>query len=139
MHPPYTRLTSFLLLALIGCGGGDSAPAMSVDLPPRYASKTVVIVTGKSFVPPGSTCPASTEYIRIGSLGLHTLSYTNAATGATGPVFDQLWVCNSGDGKSMDWISNPIDLAAGDNAITFTMQAGGQSASATVTIRPFGT
>lgn len=130
------RVFAVLLAAhLAGCGG-DADVALTVDSVPQLLTSTVVILTGESFVPGGSTCPNPGDYIRIGTLGPHQLGYRNAATGVSGPVFDDLWVCNSEGGRVMHWTSNPITLAAGDNAITVTMTAGSRQSSATVTIRP---
>jgi hypothetical protein len=118
------------------CGGAGEPEPMLIDAEPRWAAADVVVLSGRAFVPAGSDCPASAEYVRIGTLGPHTITYTNAATGIAGPVFDELWVCNADDGESMRWTSNPITLAPGDNPITVTMVAGRRSASATVTLRP---
>lgn len=141
-RPPSARKRSpvwwaAVLVTLAACGGDDPVE-LSIFDPPTYASRTVVVLTGRSFVPPGSDCPRSGEYVIIGTLGPHTLSYRNAATGVEGPVFDELWVCNSDGGRSMTWRSNPIDLATGENVVTITMVAGARRSSAMVTLRPIG-
>ncbi len=91
-------------------------------------------------MPPGTGCPNPNDFIRIGTLGAHEISYSNSATGVTvGPVFDALWVCNAEGGRVMHWLSNPITPAPGDNLITVTMTAGTRTSAATITLRPFGT
>lgn len=118
---------------------GEAPVELTVDYGPVIATGTpYAVLTGESFVPPGSTCPASTEYIRIGSLGTHSITAVNTSTGQTYPVFDQLWVCNSEDGRVMHWQSNPIDLLPGTNKITVTMSAGGRNSSASVTVMRSG-
>lgn len=123
-----------ITLFAVACGGGPDP--LAIDAEPRWAAADVVVLTGHAFVPPGSDCPPSADFVRIGTLGPHTITYSNAATGITGPVFDELWVCNGDNGESMRWVSNPITLAAGDNPITVTMTAGSRTASASVTLRP---
>lgn len=125
-----------LALLVIGCGGGSDPPVqLAADPSPQYPNPSTVLPTGESFVPDGSNCPASSDYIRIGTLGPHTITYSNAATGITGHVSDQLWVCNSEDGRTMHWSSDPIVLKHGDNAVTFLMVAGSRQSSATVTYK----
>ena len=122
-------------LLLAGCGGGEPAVELSVDDYTTVAtSLPMVILTGSSFVPAGSTCPASTEYIIIGGLGPHTISYRNETLGVDGPVFDDLWACNSQGGRVMHWRSNPISLAHGDNRISVTMSDPQRRSSVTVTV-----
>ena len=120
---------------LAGCGGGDPPVELAIDYGPVQTTGTrYAYLTGESFVPPGSSCPATDDYIRIGALGPHSISAVNTTTGLTYPVFDQLWVCNSEDGRTMHWQSNPIDLAPGSNQVTVTMTAGNRSSSASVTV-----
>jgi hypothetical protein len=126
-----------LAATLAGCGGGGGDPPVELAIDYGAVQTTgasYAFLTGESFVPPGSSCPASDDYIRIGALGPHSLSAVNTTTGLSYPVFDQLWVCNSEDGRTMHWQSNPIDLAPGSNQITVTMTAGGRSSSASVTV-----
>lgn len=128
------RLLS-MALVVSGCGGGDDPPPVELAIDaPVDTGLNVVILTGTSFVPPGSHCPQTGEFIEIGSLGPHTLSSTNETTGGQYPVGDQLWVCNSGDGRRMSWISNPIALIHGDNTISVTMTAAGRKSSASVVV-----
>lgn len=131
-----TTATLFALLALVGaCGGGGEAPVeLEIDRPATVIGRTAIL-TGSSFVPEGSNCPASNEFVRVGTLGPHEIAYTNAATGTTGPVFDELWVCNSGDGRTMSWRSNPITLASGANVVTVRMTASGRESQASITIQ----
>lgn len=135
MKKPMLLAPMVLCAALTACGGPADV-VLTIDASPRWAGTRVVVLTGESFVPDGSTCPNPGDYIRIGTLGPHTLAYSNAATGVVGPVFDDLWTCNSEDGRVMHWTSNPIDLAPGDNTITVTMTAGSRRSSATVTLKP---
>ncbi len=135
------RWSRMLFLSLSGagvaaCGGGGDPPVeLTVDHGPTIAASTPhAMLTGESFVPTGSTCPASNEYIRIGTLGPHTLGAVNETTGLSYPVFDTLWVCNSEDGRVMHWQSNPIDVVPGANRITVTMTAGTRASSASVTV-----
>lgn len=125
----------FLVIAsvLAACGGGDADVELAIE-PPLFVVDHTVTLRGTSFVPPSSLCPASNEYVRIGTLGAHQITYANAATGVTGPVFSDLWVCNSGDGRTMAWTSNPITLVAGSNEITVTMTAPSRSSSATIVV-----
>jgi hypothetical protein len=124
---------------LVACGGGDAPVPLAIDGGPTITTALPsLILTGSSFVPAGSSCPASNEYVIIGSLGPHELAYSNLTTHADGPVFDQLWVCNSEGGRVMHWQSNPISLAPGANTITVTMSGGGHSASDTVTVARSG-
>ncbi len=63
-----------LLCALAACGGGSSEVSLTIDDAPRLAGRSSVILTGKSFVPDGSSCPASAEFVRIGTLGARQIS-----------------------------------------------------------------
>lgn len=135
------QVTSFmpvaaLALVLSACGGGDDSDVeLQVDGGPALKTgQGLIILTGESFVPAGSSCPKSNEYVIIGSLGPHTMTYNNATTRIDGPVFDTLWVCNSEGGRVMHWQSNPIDLAVGTNTITVKMTGGGRTSSQTVTV-----
>ncbi|MFN0183014.1 MAG: hypothetical protein ACKVQR_04260 [Aquabacterium sp.] len=131
-------LLSALLVAwaLAACGGGDDDPVpLQIDgAPQRIVMIANVVLQGTSFVPDGSTCPRSNEFVVIGALGPHTITYRSAATGVEGPVFDMVWVCNSGDGRVMSWVSNPISLIPGDNRITVTMTAPGRSSAAEILV-----
>ena len=130
------RLAWALAGVVTACGGGHDDPvALNVDAYTTAAtSASVVILTGESFVPAGSSCPNSNDYIRIGSLGPHTITARNETQGLDYPGFDDLWVCNSEDGRVMHWRSNPIALSSGDNRITVTMRDGQRSSSATVSV-----
>jgi len=125
-----------LLVGLAACGGGGDPPVeLSVDQGATInTSAASVMLTGRSFVPAGSSCPPSSEYIRIGTLGAHSLSAVNAATGLSHLVFDQLWLCNSEDGRVMHWQSNPIDLVVGNNLVTVTMSTGSRTSTAHITV-----
>lgn len=124
---------------LSGCGGDDAPPPVELSIePPTQVAGDLVVLKGTSFVPQGSTCPQTNEFVRFGSLGPHTITYTNATTGVSGPASDDFWVCNSEEGRKMHWTSNPITLAPGDNAITVTMTAPGRSSSASVVVRGQG-
>ena len=125
-----------LVATLSACGGGGDSPvALSIDGGPAITTGLhTVILTGESFVPAGSSCPQSNEYVIIGSLGPHEMTYSNATSHVDGPVFDQLWVCNSESGRVMHWQSNPIELVPGPNTITVRMSGGGHQSSDTVTV-----
>ena len=127
-------LAGFVASALAACGGGDPLIELQVETP-NLIFRNQVILKGTSFVPAGSICPATNEFIRIGVLGPHTVTYTNAATGVTGPVFTDLWVCNSAEGRIFYWTSNVIDLAPGPNAITVRMTAPERTSEATITLQ----
>ena len=128
------RVLSIVLL-LSACGGDDDPPPVEVAIdPPTQVVSNQVVLKGTSFVPPGSTCPQTNDFIRIGSLGVHEITYNNATTGVSGPVFADLWVCNSEEGRKIHWTSNPITLAPGSNTITVTMTAPGRSSSASVLV-----
>ncbi len=133
-HPLTAAWALASTLLLSACGGGDDSAPLTIDEPVQYASRSVAVLHGGSFVPPGSTCPNTGEYIIIGTLGSHTTTALNETTNLTYPVFQDLWVCNSEGGRVMHWSSNPITLAAGPNRITVTMVAPGRSASATLVV-----
>ena len=133
-----TRILSLAIVAS-GCGGEDAPPPVELSIePPTQVVNNQVVLKGSSFVPQGSTCPQTADFIRIGSLGPHAITYTNATTGTSGSASDDLWVCNSEDGRKMHWTSSPITLAPGDNAITVTMTTSGRTASASVVVRGQG-
>jgi hypothetical protein len=126
-------------IAVSGCGGDDSPAPVELSIePPTQVVNNQVVLKGSSFVPAGSTCPQTGDFIRIGSLGVHAITYVNATTGTSGSASDDLWVCNSEDGRKMHWTSKPIALVPGDNAITVTMTAPGRSSSASVVVRGQG-
>lgn len=133
------RLVSTILLiaVLSGCGGGERPVELQIEVPTSITGNQVIL-KGTSFVPAGSICPESSEFIRIGTLGAHSISYTNAATRVTGPVFSDLWVCNSEDGRTFHWTSNPITLLPGANAITVRMSASGRTSESTITVQGNG-
>ncbi len=133
MRPQHFVMSS--LIALAACGGSEDTPVELVIQPPTLIANRTVVLRGTSFVPSGSSCPQSSEFIRIGSLAPHEIRYRNAATGVSGPVFADLWVCNSEDGRVLHWTSNPITLLAGENVITVTMAAQGRSSSASIVVR----
>jgi len=128
------RVLSIALVAS-GCGGDDAPPPVELAIePPTHVVGNQVVLKGTSFVPPGSTCPQTGEFIRIGSLGVHQITYTNETASVSGPVFTDLWICNSEDGRTIHWTSNPITLVPGNNAVTVTMTTPGRSSSATVLV-----
>jgi hypothetical protein len=127
-------LAGIVASGLSACGGGDPLIELQIE-PPNLIFRNQVILKGSSFVPAGSICPATNEFIRIGVLGPHTVTYANAATGVTGPVFTDLWVCNSAEGRIFYWTSNVIDLAPGPNAITVRMSAPERTSEATITLQ----
>jgi hypothetical protein len=130
-------VAAVLAAVLTACGGGDEPPVeLSIDANPVVAGSSVIL-SGNSFVPAGSDCPPWTNpFVPVfGTLGPHEIRYLNAATGINGPARAVGWVCNSDDGRTMSWVSNPISLATGDNVITVTMTGGGRTSSASITIR----
>lgn len=125
------------LAALVACGGNDDPPVeLTIGGHPLVVANSVIL-SGRSFVPAGSSCPRwDNPFVPIfGTLGPHEFRYVNAATGRSGSFSEGLWVCNSDDGRSMQWDSNPISLAPGDNAITVTMTDGARTSSATITVQ----
>jgi hypothetical protein len=125
-----------ITIVVSGCGGDNSPPPVDLSIePPTLVANNQVVLRGASFVPQGSTCPQTDDFIRLGSLGAHSITYTNTTTGTSGPATDDLWVCNSEDGRKMHWTSNPIALAPGDNAITVQMTSPGRTSSASVVVR----
>ena len=124
-----------LALALAACGGGEPPVELSFDSDsPTSTSLPGAIVKGHSFVPAGSDCLRSNEFVIIGTLGAHTITYRNETTGIAGPVFDLVWVCNSDGGGTMARISNPIDLQFGTNRLTVTMSDSQRSSAASTTV-----
>ena len=128
-------ITVSIAMLISACGGGAEPPVeLMIETPTLVANRTVVL-KGTSFVPAGSSCPQSSEFIRIGTLGANQITYRNTATGLMGPVFTDLWVCNSGDGRTMRWTSNPISLLPGDNVITVTMTTPERTSSSSIIVR----
>ncbi len=124
-------------LCLAACGGGvDAGVEITFDAELEI-SGNLVILSGKSYVPEGSTCPNSGEYVRSGTLGTHQITWRNAATGLSGTGSAEPWICNAEDGRVTSWRSiAPVSLAPGDNTITATMTSSGRSSSASMTLRP---
>ena len=132
------ELVILALATLVACGGSnDPQVELTIDSNPLVVSNSVQL-SGTSFVPAGSRCPPWDNPFApvFGTLGPHEIRYVNAATGRSGSFSEGLWVCNSGEGRTMQWDSNPISLATGDNAITVTMTDGVRTSSATITVRP---
>lgn len=122
-------------LSVSGCGGNDEPPPIELAIDaPAQAVNNQVVLRGTSFVPPGSSCPQTADFIRIGSLGAHQIAYTNRTTGASGPAFADLWVCNSEEGRRIHWTSGPIALVRGNNEVSVTMTASGRSSSASIVL-----
>lgn len=135
-------LCPFLLAGaalLPACGGGSAAVELTVDGAPAIASaRPELVLSGLTFIPSGSTCPKSSEYIVIGSFGAAAITTRNAATGAEGTGFLQSpWVCNSGSAE-VAWSSHPITLAMGPNVITVTMRDAERTSTATVAVTRSG-
>jgi hypothetical protein len=121
--------------AVAACGGGgDDAVPLQIE-PPNAIYGNSVVLKGTSFVPSGSTCPNPGDYIRIGTLGPHTLTYANTTTGVAGGAFSDLWVCNSDEGRTMRWRSHPITLAPGSNVITVRMTTSSRQSEASITLQ----
>jgi hypothetical protein len=129
------RLLLSCLVLSAGCGGGGDAPIDLAIEPPTLIANGSVVLRGVASVPSGSSCPQSSDLVRFGTLGPHDISFRNMATGRTGPVFADLWVCSSEDGRVMRWTSNPISLQAGDNTVVITISTQGRSASASIVVR----
>ena len=120
---------------LAACGGGEPEVTLSIDgQASRSTQLASVILSGASFVPAGSTCPNTGAFAVIGTLGPHTITWTNKATGISGPATANVWTCNSQDGRVMSWTSGVIGLQTGANEISVTMVAGSRSSSATVNV-----
>ena len=126
--------------SLVACGGGgDSTPAHALAIDPPAALSTSadsMLLTGTTFLPPGSTCTSGNCSGLLpppvfGTLGPHVLAWSNAATGAGGAIVAR-WQCNCG-GSAPFWMQT-IPLAMGDNRITVTMTAGGLSETAAITL-----
>lgn len=128
-----------LSLALASCGGGSTPVALTIEgAPALTTSLAQIVLTGTTFIPAGSQCPKSGDFIVIGSFGEASIGTHNAATGADAPGFLQTpWVCNSGDDE-VSWASNPITLAVGANEIRVTMSDARRSSTATVTVTRSG-
>jgi hypothetical protein len=120
---------------LAACGGGEPEVTLTIDgQASRSTQLASVILSGASFVPFGSTCPNTGAFAEIGTLAAHTLTWTNKATGASGPATANVWTCNTQDGRVMRWTSSIIGLQTGANEISVTMVAGSRSSAATVTV-----
>lgn len=118
---------------LLACGGDEELVQLQIESPTASYGSSVVLL-GTSFVPAGSICPNADDYIRIGTLGPHSLTYANATTGISGGAFPDLWVCNSDEGRRMRWRSHPITLAPGSNVITVRMTTQDRQSEASVTL-----
>jgi hypothetical protein len=130
---------ALVVLAVIGCGGGGAPIEIKVRFGAAFTtSMSSIVLDGETFIPAGSACPASNEFIIVGTFGTSAIGVQNAATGATTPGFLQApWVCNDGS-KSVAWASNPVALVPGPNLLTVTMSDGQRSSSATITVTRTG-
>jgi len=132
----HLRVLACAAAALAACGGSDDLLVeLSIDGDTsRSTTLATVLLSGRSFVPAGSSCPSSSEFVIIGTLGPHSITYRNETTGVSGTAFDQVWVCNSDSGRSMRWNSSPISVQPGPNRISVTMSDATRSSSAVVTV-----
>ena len=76
---------SILALALTACGGGAPPVELTIDGAPAIATALgTLVLHGQTFIPDGSQCPPSSEFIVIGSYGPASITTRNAAAGAEG-------------------------------------------------------
>lgn len=124
-----------LVAAIAGCGGGSSPIELTIEFAPAVTtSNATIVLSGRTFIPAGSTCPGGNEFIKIGSFGASTITVRHGTTGLVTPGFLQSpWVCNDGE-EAVAWASNPITLSTGANALTVTMSDSQRSSSATITV-----
>lgn len=137
MHKRILHFCTCALFLISACGGsGDPPVELTFDSSLQVFGSTVIL-SGKSFVPEGSTCPGNGELVRFGSLGAHQITWHNAATGSTGLASAIPWVCNSEDGRVTSWRSiAPVSLAPGENVITVTMSSTTRTSSASIALSP---
>lgn len=128
-----------LALGLSACGGGSPPVELSIAFGASFSTvNPAIVLSGRTFIPAGSICPPSNEYVIIGTLGPSTVTVHNAATGASTPgAVHSLWVCNAGS-DTVDWFSNPVTLNSGPNLLTVSMSDSQRSSSATITVTRTG-
>ena len=121
-----------LLLGLGGCGGGGE-PSFELGIHADFSTAaSQVMLSGSVSLPEGSERAGGTPSLSIVTcqLGPHTLTWSNAATGASGPAF-AMWDCPDAQAH---WAAPGIALAMGANRVTVTMRDSHRSAQATVTV-----
>lgn len=133
LHTPIAIVVAALSAA---CGGGDAPVELTFDSnSPMETSLPEAIVTGKSFVPAGSVCPDSKEFVVIGTPGPYTIRVVNENTGAfVAADHRPFWVCNAEGGRHLSWTSDPLPLVLGANRVTATMTDSQRSSSASTII-----
>lgn len=121
------------LLVLAGCGGGSDEAPFSLTVPADFATPLAqVTLSGTVSLPAGSERLGGTPTMTIMTcqMGMHTMSWSNAANGGSGNAF-ALWDCPRDIAM---WSAPGIALLPGSNRITITMTDSGRTAQATVTI-----
>ena len=125
------------LAALAACGGGSQAPTeLSIDGPEsQTTSSSIITLNGSTFIPSGSSCPASNDFVVIGAFGPHSIAWSNDKTGQSGVERLGIWVCNSEHEKERaGWTIYFIRLDPGTNHITVTMTDSVRSSTDSVTV-----
>lgn len=122
-----------LLVLLVACGSGGSSPPFSLTTVPDFAtSLDHATVSGSMSLPAGSERLGGTPTMPIVTcqIGAYTLTWVNAANGATGNAV-ALWDCPQ---DFAHWLASGIALAPGANSITFTLTDATRTATATIVV-----
>ena len=129
-------IRSFVALVLTAavaaaCGGGPSL-TVTPNFDALTASGDLATLSGTASLPPGSERTGGNAWVPWIScqLGPYTMTWSNAANGDRGNVL-LLWDCPK---DHATWHAAGIALEPGLNLVTFTLQAGGESAQATVRV-----
>ena len=128
-------------VGIVGCSvsvveNDTSAYSLRIDGPDAVATtQEFILLTGTGFLPAGSTCTGGCQMPLpppvFGSLGSHTLAWSNAATGQSAPIL-LTWVCNCGGNEPL-WMTN-VPLAPGVNRITVKLADRDRTQQAVVTV-----
>ena len=113
-------LFCMLVALLLGCGSGlDFRLSISINAPPPVAHGQVIILSGVAALPAGSVRSGGTltQPIVTCRPGTFSMFWTNDANGTRGEI-SAVWDCPA---DRLDWNSDAIPLAPGDNRITVTM------------------
>jgi Bacterial Ig-like domain len=118
MKSIFLAIISCVLLSGCGGGGNSSAPPITITSPDLYETgQYPYILTGQSFVPPGSTCYTN-QTIQFRDIpGRYSISWENQANGASGTA--AIWnFCE----PEISWaVIQGVPLASGENQITVTL------------------
>lgn len=128
------RWLSVTVLLLAGCGGGGGGEdPLALTIAADFATTLgTVPLSGTVSLPDGSERAGGTLTMPLVTcqLGNYKMSWSNAATGATGNAY-VLWDCPR---DIASWSAQGIGLAVGANRVTVTMTDSRRIAQASITI-----